>query len=155
MKVFCACFLGQGGRVFSGGVLILARKLRNAGCKVEVFRYTEYEAARVSIKTHRALGYKIVGVGFSLGCTAVTYLALTEQFDAVLCIAESVYAGPNNHAIQQKNVKRSVLWRNSTEPLSAAGGNLGFDRVVELRAPHLLMPVYAAGAVVDEVMKLA
>ena len=154
VKVFCACFLGQGGYTFSMGMVLVAKKLRGIGAETQTFKYHEFELARAAIRRKRRDGYRVTAIGFSLGCTSATYLALTEPLDALLCIAESVYAGPNNHPVSNANVKRSVLWRNSTEKLSAAGGDLGFDQIIELRAPHVMMPVKAADAVVNEVKQL-
>lgn len=151
-KVYCPIFLGQGGYVFSMGMVEVARRLRAAGAETEIFKYKDFERARRAIRERRRSGYRIAGVGFSLGNTALTLLAQREHFDAVLCIAESVYAGPNNYPV--KRVDRAVLWRNSTEPLSAAGGESGFDQIHELRSPHLMMPTAAADGVVSEVKDL-
>ena len=153
-KVYCPLFLGQGGYLFSMGMVGVARKLRAIGAETQAFSYGDYERARSFIRGRRIGGRKIAGVGFSLGCTALTYLALEEKFELVLCIAASAMAGPNNHPVNHSNIDRSVLWRNPTEALSAGGADRGFDMIVDLYAPHLLMPGRAADSVVAEVKRL-
>src|SRR5260370_8276588 len=73
-KIYCALFLGQGGRIFSGGVMDIARRLRAMGCTVDVFAYTNIQTAHARIDWFRAHGHLIVFFGFSLGTSTVTYL---------------------------------------------------------------------------------
>jgi hypothetical protein len=152
-------FLGQGGRVFSGGVEDIARRLRVLGIALNVFKYTDVQIAHGMIDLFRGNGYRIVFFGYSLGTSTVTYLQgrLKEPCDLLLCVAMSKLE--SDWKIDHSLVRRSVLW-HGPGILSSAGTDLGFDQVIQvpvLPVPlldHLLMPDLAMKGVVAEVMAL-
>lgn len=135
-RVYCACFMGQFGYLFSPGIPRTASRLRNIGCRADVYGYKDVAAARNQLTVYRNLGFKTVGIGYSLGCTSVTYLQTQIPFDLVMCLAESELAGPNNHPINHHLTKRSVLW-HGPDFLSSAGLKDGFDAVHQIDAIHL------------------
>ncbi len=156
-KIYIALFLGQGGYIFSLGIPIMSDKIEaatNAEC--DVYKYTEWSPqALTKIRTKRKQGYKIVLIGYSLGCTSATEIQTTEEVDLLCCIAESSLAGPNNHAINKKNCKRSVLYAGP-DFLSNAGTTSGFDLVVQRPELHLLMDFDSdiTNSIIEEIKKL-
>lgn len=131
--------MGQGGKAFSWGMYGIRDQIRAMGIEADVYRYVDWAPAQKVIKEKRAKGYRIGGIGFSLGCSALSYLQRTVHFDLVICLAMSSLA--SNFTIIHSNTKRSVLWHNGLDPLSSAGTNLGFDIVHETSLPHLLIPL--------------
>lgn len=154
MKPYAAFFTGQGGVVTSGGVPALAEIARQLGFVAEVFAYDDYENAEEMLKHTSEGGAKVAAVGYSLGCTTVTYLGTLQKLDLALCVAESVFA--QNHKIDHANVKRSVLF-HGPDWLSSAGLDGGFDHVVEVQG-HLHLSMDYAEQVVrgvhDELARL-
>jgi hypothetical protein len=138
MKLYAAIFMGQGGWLFSNGCYRIRDKLKATGVVAEVFRYVDVVPAAKQIAAYRQAGYKIVLIGYSLGNTTATYIQEHTPIDLLLCVGMSELAGPNNHAINHKMTKRSVLWA-APGPLSSAGKTLGFDAIHEVKMPHLWM----------------
>lgn len=159
MLVYVCAFYGQGGRVFSGGVVDIARKLQQLGCKVDVWDYTDVLKAKARLDWFRKRGDKIVMLGFSLGTSAETYeeAVLHEACDLLIAIAMSSFE--SRWKIDKKIVKRAVLWHGDG-PLSNAGTDLGFDKIIDVHFPpvpflgHLMMPDIALDGVVAEVRRL-
>jgi hypothetical protein len=137
--VYAAFFLGQGGYVFSMGIASLARQARARGIEAGVYAYTEVDRARTNVGMKRARGRKTALIGYSLGCTAATYLAqLAPSTDLVCCIAESSLGA--NHPIDKAKTKHSVLF-TGPDFLSDAGERDAFDRVVPVDV--LPIPIFA------------
>jgi hypothetical protein len=152
-------FLGQFGYTFSMGMVYLANKLRGIGADTQIFSYKEFERGRDWIKYKQHHSIKVVGIGFSLGNTSLTYLLNTgTTTDAALCIAMSLYAGPNNRQITHLACPRRCLWFNPDrdEQMSAGGQQLTWDQKVEVHIPHFYMPMHptVVAGVLAEVKKL-
>lgn len=130
--------MGQGGEPTSFGMDGIAKHLRANGVECDVYVYQDYQPAISRILAYRGLGFKIGCVGYSLGCTDVTYIGSQLPLDLAICIAESPFA--QNHKISHPNIKRSVLF-HSPEFLSSAGTHDGFDKVVELSPWPFAIPV--------------
>jgi hypothetical protein len=159
MTVYCPMFLGQWGYVFSMGMVYLASKIRAIGAETQLFGDGDFERGRTWINYKQHAGYKIAGVGFSLGNTSLTYLLATGvHTDAALCIAMSLYAGPNNQQIKQSSSPRRCLWfdPDRDEQMSAGGQQLQWDQKVEVHIPHFYMPMHptVVAGVLAEVKKL-
>lgn len=133
--VYCVCFMGQFGAVFSQGVFHMARAARSMGAKADVYSYTDGENAHRAIDQERNNGRRIAGVGYSLGVSALTELQRRTPFDLVFCVAGSSLG--INYPIDHSMTKRSVLWKGY-DILSSAGGDLGFGEVNETRYWHLI-----------------
>lgn len=138
-KLYVVLFMGQGGAAFSWGMYGIRDQIRAMGVEADVYRYVDWAPAQAKIKEKRNKNYRIAGIGFSLGCSALSYLQRGIHFDLVICLAMSSLA--SNYTIVHKNTKRSILWHNGLDPLSSAGANLGFDKVYETALPHLLIPL--------------
>lgn len=153
-KPYAAFFTGQGGIVTSGGVPALADIARQIGYVAEVFAYDDYQNAAEMLESTAHAGAKVAAIGYSLGCTTVTYLGTMQHIDLAICIAESVFA--QNHKIDHANVTRSVLFHGH-DWLSSAGLDGGFNHVVEVQG-HLHLSMDYAQQVVqgvrDELTKL-
>jgi hypothetical protein len=141
--VFAAFFLGQVGWAFSSAFGSIASVARERGIGAWVYDYGEIDRARADIGALHGLS-KIALVGYSLGCTAATYLQTQMRVDLVVSVAASTLG--ENHRINRVNTKRSVLYRG-TDFLSSAGLHDGYDEVVNVTAgwsipifSHLLIP---------------
>jgi hypothetical protein len=134
-------FRGQGGSLTSPGMSQMSEQAKAAaGINADVFDYDDLKAIEAAYTKHSAAsGSKIAAVGYSLGVSTATYLQTKHPFALVLCIAASEFA--QNYPISKTNTKRSVLWRSFLDPLSSAGGNLGFDTIHDVFNTHLLMDV--------------
>ncbi len=155
-KVYIALFMGQGGYIFSLGIPLMADKIeKETHAECDVYKYTEYSQAMAKIQIKRKQGYKIVLIGYSLGCTAATYIQTIEAIDLVCCIAESSLAGPNNHPINKKNTKRSVLF-TGPDFLSNAGTTAGFDKIIKTGELHLFIDFDSnvTNTIIEEIKKL-
>lgn len=135
-KVYLAAIMGQFGYITSYGVVRMANAATQLGIAADVFHYDDTDKIAEAVDAHRAAGCLIAGLGYSLGVSALTYAQRTRKFDLVLCVAGSKL-GMNYH-INKTNTKRSILWRGPGI-LSGAGGDLGFDMVHDVDAPHLWM----------------
>ena len=139
--IYLVAIMGQGGAATSPGVGQMADQARALGIECDVFEYGDAQTALQGLVTKVSDGYKLAGLGYSLGVSTLTWLQKYLVFDLVLCVAASDFAGSDNYPIRA-TTKRSVLWRNPLEPLSAAGGDLGFTVIHDLPlVPHLLMDV--------------
>lgn len=154
MKPYAAFFTGQGGTITSGGVPTLAEIARQIGFDADVYPYDDYQSSGAKLKSAAEAGAKTAAIGYSLGCTTVTYLGTLQKLDLAVCVAESIFA--QNHKIDHANVKRSVLF-HGPDWLSSAGLDGGFDQVVEV-AGHLHLSMDYAEQVVqgvhDELVRL-
>jgi len=157
-KVLVLFFMGQGGYLFSMGIPVMARKVASLSPRVitKVYRYVDFDPAAKDIQNFRKLGYKIVLVGYSLGNTTTTLLQETYDVDTLIAIAESQLAGQNNHRIEHKHTKRSILFYSNADALSSAGLNSGFDIEIKTGYTHLLFPwaTTVVNRVIEEVRKL-
>ena len=154
MSVYAAFFMGQFGYVFSPGIPWMAHTASGMGIAADVFGYTDVTAAQAAITQHWGKGDKIALVGYSLGCTTATWLQTQMECDLLCCIAESTFG--QNHPVNKKNTKHSVLW-HAEDPLSSAGLNDGFDVVHELGyVPHVWMDISGTvrNGVITELSKL-
>ena len=141
-----------GGWVTSIGVWRLANTFRGMGIEAQCFDFDQVTAAYDWLSSAALLGQPIIGVGYSLGNTAVLYLQTLMRMDLVFSIAASELAGSNNRPIDHNNTRRSILWRGPGV-LSGAGGGLGYDEVHDIDRPHLLMDF--AGPVQDSAVNAA
>ncbi len=138
--LYAMFFRGQGGLLTSPGMAQMAEQANAAaGIRTDVFDYDDLRAIEAAYAKHSSTGSKIAAVGYSLGVSTATYLQTKHPFALVLCIAASEFA--QNYPINKTNTKRSVLWRSFLDPLSSAGGNLGFDTIHDVFNTHLLMDV--------------
>ena len=138
-QIYLVAIMGQGGAATSPGVSAMVDQARALGIEADVFEYGNVNPIASAIVTRRFDNYTIAGLGYSLGCSTLTYLEQLFPFSLVLCVAASEFG--ENYRIAP-TTKRSVLWRNPLEPLSAAGGDLGFTVIHDLPlVPHLLMDV--------------
>ena len=133
-KVYAAFFMGQGGYLFSGGMPILMARARAQGVIADIYYYTDYNKASPKVLAMQKAGYKIALIGYSLGCSTITYMNLTQKSDLLIALAESSLA--QNYAINKTNTKRSVLW-HGWDFLSNAGLNSGFNIIHETLNSHL------------------
>lgn len=137
--IYLVAIMGQGGAATSPGVGQMADQARALGIECDVFNYADEKEISDKLFAKKAAGRVLAGLGYSLGVSTVTYLQLYYNFSLVLCVAASDFG--QNYRIAP-TTKRSVLWRNPLEPLSAAGGDLGFTVIHDLPlVPHLLMDV--------------
>jgi hypothetical protein len=150
-----AFFMGQGGYLFSSSFAAIADMAKAQGIITEVFEYTQYETARDWLGKAGGAGNKTAVIGYSLGCSAATYLQRLMTLDLVICIAESTLA--DNWPINKQLTKRSVLYYG-TDFLSSAGQHDGFDTKFPVSAgwgipglSHLLVP--STDIVVNGVLK--
>jgi hypothetical protein len=138
-QIYLCAIMGQGGAATSPGVGQMADQARALGIECDVFEYGDVGEIEEKIDAKADADYTIVGLGYSLGASTLTYLQQHFRFSLVLCVAASDFG--QNYKIAP-TTKRSVLWRNPNEPLSAAGGDLGFTVIHDLPlVPHLLMDV--------------
>ena len=114
--VYAAFFFGQGGWLTSYGMVRARDRARRMGLTADCFDYDDLSGATAALAAH--VKDRIALVGYSLGCTTVTWLQHEQPIDLVLCVAASSFG--QNHPIIHKNTKRSVLWRGSGA-LSDAG----------------------------------
>jgi hypothetical protein len=159
MTVYCPMFLGQWGYTFSMGMVYLAAKIRGIGAETQLFSYKDFDRARSWIEFKQHHDYKIAGIGFSLGNTSLTYLLASGTYvEAALCIAMSLYAGPNNRQISSGHAPRRCLWFNPAkdEQMSAGGQQLVWEQKTEVHTPHLFMPMHptVVNGVLAEIRKL-
>lgn len=152
-NTYVAFFLGQGGYLFSWGIPLLAYEARKLGLVTDVFRYSDVKSAWTNIVRRRNDGYKIALVGYSLGNTTATWLQRHLKIDLLLAISESSLG--QNHPIEKKNTRRSVLWYGP-DMLSRAGVNDGFDETNYIERTHFLMDLdpRVIGGVLDELKRL-
>ena len=135
-KVYLCAFRGAGptgiyawgGIITSYGVDRIVQRAAKMGIEGDAYNFNRIYDAGLELARKRQAGYDLTLLGYSLGNTAATWLQLYGKFKLVQCIAESTYAGSNNHPINHANVARSVLWRG-TGALSNAGGDLGFTTI--------------------------
>jgi hypothetical protein len=136
--------MGQGGGFTSPGLYEMADVARSIGLRSDVFEYDDIITIQNKVKANH--GVKLIGVGYSLGCSTVTWLQKYYPFELILCIAASTLG--LNYEINKENTKRSVLWRVPDTILSGAGSNLNFDVIHDMDQFHLLMdlsPVVQTG----------
>ena len=156
-KVLVLLFMGQGGYVFSMGIPVMARKVAALPHVVtKVYRYVDFDPAAKDIINFRKAGFQIVLVGYSLGNTITTLLQEYYDVDTLIAIAMSQLAGQNNHRIEHKHCKRSVLYYSKADILSSAGLNSGFDIEIKTGYTHLFFPwaTSVVNGVIEEVKKL-
>jgi homoserine acetyltransferase len=136
-QIYLCAIMGQGGAATSPGVGQMADQTRALGIECDVFEYGDVAKIDSALMPKLGSDHLIAGLGYSLGCSTLTYLQSEYEFDLVLCVAASDFG--QNYKIAP-TTKRSVLWRNPSEPLSAAGGDLGFTVIHDMPlVPHLLM----------------
>jgi hypothetical protein len=137
MKLYVPCIMGQWGVIFSGGVPIIASRLRGIGVVAETFAYGSVNAIFAQCNSYLRAGYSLGAVGFSLGTSTVGLMQQTLPFELVVCLAESSLE--RRFKINHKLCKRSVLW-HGWDFLSDAGVTDGFDLTIQTALPHLLIP---------------
>jgi hypothetical protein len=136
-KAYVGVFQGQGGLLFSWGIPPLTDEIRKLGVEADSWAYGDYKLAEVKFLPLQHAGWKLAFIGYSLGDSTVTYLQTKIKCDLLICIAESALA--QNYKVNHANTKRSVLFHSNFDALSSAGIGDGFDEVIELGEPHLLM----------------
>ncbi len=141
-KVYGAFFMGMGGSIFSLGIQSLASKARKTGAVVGVYGYKDYVNGANNIEYYRSLGYKIMLLGYSAGCSTISYLqspTMNIKNDLLISLAQSELTA--NYPLNANNTKRAVLWHGNfpADFLSSAGKNLGYNVINETSWPHLLV----------------
>lgn len=138
MKLFVPCIMGQFSYLFSGGIPIIASRLRGiSGITTETWTYDSVIPIIARCQQYRRAGYSLGAVGFSLGTSTVDYIQQTLPFELIICLAESSLE--QTFHINHKLCQRSVLW-HGPDFLSDAGGADGFDITLQTPLPHLLIP---------------
>lgn len=152
-KVFAAFFLGAGGALLSPGIVAMANAAHAAGIQTDVFDYHQYGTAAIEIERWRDA--KVALIGYSGGCSAVTYMqspAMNVKCDLLVALAESRLC--MNYPIDHGNTKRSILYHGDfpLDFLSTDGEKDGFDVINHTRMIHLgiqLVPSIHAGVLAE------
>lgn len=136
--VFVACFEGQFGPFLSPGIPYMSGQLnKQLGIIADTYQYQNVHDALMNIQHYRSLGYKIMLVGYSLGCSTITWIQQYYKVDTLIAIAESTLA--LNYKIVPANTKRAILYYG-TDFLSRAGqDDPGY--VQKIPVDHNLIPI--------------
>jgi hypothetical protein len=137
MRLYVPCIMGQFSYLFSGGVPIIASRLRGLGITAETFAYGSVSLIEAQCRSYQNAGYSLGLVGFSLGTSTADYLQRFLHVELMVCLAESSLE--QTFKINHELCKRSVLW-HGPDFLSDAGGADGFDVIEVTYLPHLLIP---------------
>lgn len=137
-KTLALCFEGQFGPFLSPGIPYISGQLSKIPHVVaKTYHYTGTELAQKDIVQFRKGGYALALIGFSLGCSTITWLQQYYDVDLLCAIAESKLA--MNYRINRERTKRSILFYGSDFLSSAGTDDPGFTEKIAVN--NTLIPI--------------